>query len=286
MIDNRLHANRGRGPALELNTIAKSVVINNQVLTLPAPTGENSTYDLQFRGPQLRCTGPSYYNNTSPLTYYGGEDVGYRLLSTPALVSKWDWRSRWLLETRDAPLYSITKHEPLTLTARCASSNSTSFEILRATTELICKPYSVLYDVKVSFPRGIQTIQHTTSDMKTLTSMTEYCDNPGNSSGYADLVIVPADAQAARDWDRRMRILLPLATEWALLDTLGPILEDTFHERGLSTFLDPDNQWCNESTIWTNGTTFSISGEWTSYVRVVMNASSKSTCLACPDRRT
>jgi hypothetical protein len=281
MIANRLHANRGRGPALDLNAIAKSVVINNQVFTLPVNTGENSTYNIQFRGPQLRCTGPSYYNNTSPLEDYAGQDFLRRMLSTPGLVSKWDWDSRWFTGMQEAPLYSITKHEPLTVTAWCPSINSTSFEILRATTELICKPYSVLYDVKVSFPRGIQTIQHTTSDIKPLTLMREYCDSVNSTLGYASVVVVPADAQALEAWNRRLHILLPLATEWALLDALGATLEDTIHELGLPIFLDTrwGPRWCNESSIWTNGSTFSLSSRWGARTGTKMNASSKSTRL-------
>jgi hypothetical protein len=283
------------------------------VFNLPVHLGENSTYNLQFRGPQLRCTSLSYYNNTSPLEYYSPKEVGdLPSLVTPIFVSKWDWESRWVLESRDAPLYSIAKHNPLTLTAQRTSKNRTSFEVLRATAELICKPYSMLYDVNVSFPRGKQTVQYTTSDMKMLSSIGDYSgdrinfDQPGIDTPLHIKQIVgeaygkdisdftspiawlglPADAQTLQDWNHRMRILLPLATEWALLDALGQLLEDKIYSRSRAFSLDPGNPWCNESSISTNGTTSFVCGNWIADYIEVMNISCKSTCLACSNYRT
>jgi hypothetical protein len=274
------------------------------VFNLPVHPGENSTYNLHFRGPQLRCTGPSYYNNTSPLEYYPPgkfeKNEGPSLV-TPTFVSEWNWDLRRGLKSRDAPLYSIAKHVPLTVTAQRTSKNATSFEVQRATAELFCKPYSMLYDVKVSFPRGIQTVQYTTSDMKMLSSTGNYSgDKPfsikpiigevsvGDSKNsplpeaWLDL---PADAQTLQDWNLRMRILLPLATEWALLDALGLLLEDKIYSRSPASGFDPGNPWCNESSISTNGTAFLICGDWYPIVSESLNRSCKSTCLTCSDCR-
>lgn len=87
---------------------------------------------------------------------------------------------------------------------------------------------------------------------------------------------LPADTQALQDWNHRMRILLPLANEWALLDTLGLLLEDEFYTSRNSFYLDPVSPWCNESSILTNGTTFFVCGDWMPNQHASMNTSCKS----------
>jgi hypothetical protein len=276
--------------------------MNNQIFNLPVHSGENSTYNLKFRAPQLRCTSPPYYNNTYPLEYHRPLEIGgHSRLVTPVFVSRWEQNLQWYQDSQDAPLYSIAKHVPLNFTARRTSENVTSFEVFRTTAEMTCKPQSVLYDVKVSFPRGIQTVQHTTSDMKMLSAMREYSDDTTNITQPVQVVWgesseslspplawlgLPSTTQSLQDWNHRMRILLPLATEWALLDALRPMLEDKFYAHSTSFSLDPGNSWCEESDTSTNGTTSFDCGEWIGHYFLAMNTSSKFECTVCSECRT
>lgn len=249
------------------------MIINDQIFNLPIHTGENSTFDLQFRGPQLQCTSASYNNTFSPER--DNSQTPRPSFEMPIFESTWDWTSRLNQDSRDVPLYSVAKHEPLNYTARRTPQNITSFEILRTTTELICKPQSVLYDVKISFPRGTRTIQHTTSDVRMLLPMKVYTsDEAGLSFAevpvYEDIVgpvaslRLPTDTQSLQNWNHRMRKLLPLATDWTLLDALVLLLQDEDYSEIKSSDLETGHPWCSEIGTSTNGTTFFDCGSWIS----------------------
>jgi hypothetical protein len=192
-------------------------------------------------------------------------------------------------DPRDAPLYSIAKHKPLNFTERHTSGNATSYgyEILRSTAEMTCKPHSVLYDVTVSFPRGIQTVQHTTSDVKLLSPMRDCSALPSDRLKHYGLVwgqlMFLLDPQSLQDSNQRMRNLVSLSNEWALLDALGSLLEDEFYSSPAGNFgLYSDNPCFKESNISTNGTTYIACGRWNESVQFpVINASSKWERLAC-----
>jgi hypothetical protein len=260
-----------------LVNIAKSVVINGQVLNLPVHPGENSTYNLKFRGPQLRCT-VSQYNNSFPF-----EHTSLDGLVAPAFESKWDWGSSWYGASRDAPLYTVDYHNTLWFTPQRTFNNVTSFKGFRETYEQTCKPQSVLYDVNISFPRGVQTVQHSRSNWKLLSPLADYGDfHGGGLSGELELPL-PPDEQALQDWNHRIQALFPLANEWALLDALGQMLEDTTYQTDNSWGLEPDDPNCEISSIATNGTTFWNCAGWSPNFYQTMNMSCKSTCLAHSD---
>lgn len=268
--------------------IAKSMVTNNQMFNQPVYPGKNSTYNLQFRGPQLHCTSTSY-NKTLPLDYQGPQLPGAApSLAAPVFVSKWDWDLEWNRGAQDAPLYYVAKYTPLTWFASRTSTNITSYQVLLETAELSCKPHSMLYNVEISFPHGIQTVHYTTSDVETLSPMGTYSvlqvdlNQPdGSSWGVENLELndpdasmgLPANTRTVQDWNQRMRILLPLANEWALLHALGLLLEDEIYSPSVSFGLDYHNPWCNESSISSNGTKVLACGDWIPDYFVVMNTS-------------
>jgi hypothetical protein len=186
----------------------------------------------------------------------------------PSFASIWDWESRWDQGSRDAPLYSVAKHDPLTYTSRRTSQNESSYEVLHETAELTCKPNSVLYDIKVSFPRGIQTVQYTTSDVKPLSPIWVSTDTQvdldmpeGTKAQSLDpdhftlSLVLPADTQALEDWNRRMRILFPLTNQWTLLDALELVLQDKIFSKYTRVVPTYDDSWCNKSSTSINGTT-------------------------------
>jgi hypothetical protein len=259
-----------------LVSIAKLIIVNNQVLNLPRNPGENATYGLQFRGPQLRCN-TLQENSTFPLEYK--TDIEEHFLEesggliAPAFESKW----RWKQDPRDWPLYSVANHTIMAYTVQRTSENVTTYEGFRTTWKTICRPHSVLYDVKVSFPHGIQTIQHSTSNEEILEPMRSPYDNYTT----ADALNFGAEAQVVEDWTNRMRTLLPLANEWALLEALGRFLEITSYESTLTDGPGMDlTPLCDLSSISTNDIALSNCMIWNPLGSNIMNTSCKSTHLA------
>lgn len=241
--------------------IAKSIPLNNQVRNLPNHPGENSTYDLKFQGPQLRCNSVSH-NYTSALNYnhtyashHNDSEAPEELLvrAAPIFESVWDWEWKWGRDPPDSPLYSVAKHTPLTYTLR-DFQNETSWEVLRTTSKLNYKPQTVRYDVQVSFPRGVQTVRYDTSDVKPLSPIGVYTDTVtnyfilGENQPQTVSMNLPADTHAVQDWNDRTRIIFSMYNEWTLLEALGSLLQDKIYISNLGWRLKSNDSWCNKSS--------------------------------------
>jgi hypothetical protein len=94
---------------------------------------------------------------------------------------------------------------------------------------------------------------------------------------------LPPDEKALQDWNHRMQASFPLANEWALLDAMGQMLEDTAYQIDGAWDWRPNSYSCTISSISTNGTTFWNCGGWQPNVQPTMNISCKSTCLVHSD---
>ncbi|KAI4676695.1 uncharacterized protein J4E84_009530 [Alternaria hordeiaustralica] len=116
------------GPNPALRSIAQSIIIDNRVFNLPEHPGENSTYKLQFRGPQLRCNS-SQYSNSIPL-----EETDPRALSGDVFVSKW---------LPDLLSLSVQQHNISDYSISRNNQNITVYEAHVETTEQACIPKSV-----------------------------------------------------------------------------------------------------------------------------------------------
>jgi hypothetical protein len=111
--------------------------------------------------------------------------------------------------------------------------NTKSYQADVETTELVCGPKSVLYNVHVSFPRGVQKIEYGISDENALLKKwKEAADvNLWSNSSWATMSLtLPAQQQAARDFNQKMIDALPAFNQWALLDALGSLLDGEYHE--------------------------------------------------------
>ncbi|CAN9172688.1 unnamed protein product [Alternaria alternata] len=94
-------------------------------------------------------------------------------------------------------------------------------------------PKSVLYNVNVSFPRGVQKIEYGLSDENAMRKKwKEAADvNLWSNSSWATMgLTLPAEQQAARDFNQKMLDALPAFNQWALLDALGSLLDGEYHE--------------------------------------------------------
>jgi hypothetical protein len=144
-------------------------------------------------------------------------------------VSEWD---------SDSLLYSVTQHQIGNFTVQRSPHNVPSYEAIVETTEQSCEAVSVLYDVDVTFPRGIQTIQHFLSDVRALPKKVDIF---GASEGHPNPNIVldlPPDPQALQDWHQKTLAALPISNEWALLNSLGDVLEGKFYENSQHRYPD------------------------------------------------
>jgi hypothetical protein len=200
-----------------LVNIAQSIITSNQVFDLLAHPGENSTFHLRFRGPQLRCN-VSQSSGSIPLEYASPEDdkknVGL------VFVSKWNSKSL---------SYSVTQHQVGGFTIQRSPRNVTSYEGIVETTEQSCEAISVLYAVEVTFPRGIRTIKYSLSDVRSLPKQNDLFENVAGIFPGIGLVL-PPEPQALEDWHQRILAAIPISNQWALLDALGSVLRGKFYE--------------------------------------------------------
>jgi hypothetical protein len=203
-----------------LVNVAQSILINNQVFDLLAHPGENSTFHLRFRGPQLRCT-VSRSSGSIPLEYItqNNDDERDDALIGLVFVSKWD---------PEPLLYSVTQHQIGNYTIQRSPRTVTSYEAIVETTEQSCKAMSVLYAVEVTFPRGVRTIQYSLSDIKPLPGQKDILDEDSGIHGIE--LVLPPKSGALEDWHQRVLAAIPISNEWTLLDALGSVLTGKFYE--------------------------------------------------------
>ena len=185
--------------------VAQAIVFNNQMFTLPSHPGENSTYRLQFRGPHFRCT-TTRYNSTLVLDYKPWEYIEALRFTTA-----WD-RERLIYTSRQFYITGYTVKREL--------SGDLAGEANCMVEEQICIAQSVLYNASITFPRGIQTVDYTTSDSKAHSRIVN-----ARGAKPALSLVLPPDTQALHDWYQDLSSAIPASNEWALLDALGTLIE-------------------------------------------------------------
>jgi hypothetical protein len=218
------------------------------VFDLLAHPGENSTFHLRFRGPQLRCT-VSRSSGSIPLEYrtQDNDDEYDDALTGLVFVSKWDSQPL---------LYSVTQHQIGNYTIQRSPRNVTSYEAIVKTTEQSCKAMSVLYAVKVTFPRGVRTIQHSLSDIKPLPKKQDILDEGTGFHGIG--LVLPPESRALEDWHQRVLAAVPISNEWTLLDALGSVLTGKFYEGSPRPFPD----YCRKRNESNNDTEIQDCWNW------------------------
>ena len=188
-----------------LTFVAQTIMFNSQILALPNHPGENSTYNLQFRGPYLNCT-TVQYNSTLVLEYKPREHI-----KAPLFVSAWD---------QSRQTYSLTQYNISNFIAQRALNSSIVWFAHAIIKEQICNAQSLLYDVNVTFPRGVQTVGYLRSDAEALVRP---IDVFGRESELT--LELPPERQALEDWSQKVATAIPASNVWAILDTLGTLIE-------------------------------------------------------------
>jgi hypothetical protein len=187
------------GPRQSLSNVARSILINNQVFSSIASLGENSTYHLQFRGPQFRCTRVDH-NVSVPID---------GMVYNDGLVFESKWESESLR-------YSIAQHW-------LRDANETYYDV--QSMKQLCEPVSMLYDIEVSFPRGLRKIEHSCSDAEPVQNKSRILGPNGESE-----LTLPAEPQVLHDWNQMLIAALPIVNQWALLDAMGELLVGKYYD--------------------------------------------------------
>ncbi|KAF2679746.1 hypothetical protein K458DRAFT_393589 [Lentithecium fluviatile CBS 122367] len=220
------------GPKPWLINMAKSVLVSSQVYNLPVHTGENSTYRLQLRAPQLFCN-TSIYNETIPLIYQ--QDYSYEYgLSALVFQSGYGTSSY-----RNATSFNVTKSRILAyFTALNASETTEDFEAIVERNSIVCNTYTMNHDINVTYPKGVQTLEIVKSDPMPLLRKDwnfpwSYQWNGTGDETWPfppsrnDIKSYPQDLQ---EYIRNSSEALATYSNWAVLDAFNNTMSYTWYE--------------------------------------------------------
>jgi hypothetical protein len=163
-------------------------------------------------------------------------------------------------ETR---VYSVSRYYIQKAIVKRRLDNTRTYEALVTGSELSCRAYSMLYDVNISFPRGIRTIEHKISDPKAVPNAVDIYGQyvPGRSPRGIHLS-TPADTHAVEEWRDKIFTALPVSNEWAILDALGAALDVAWYWENWESFAGSEN--CIQQDAFENGTTIDVC--WSSFL--------------------
>ena len=154
----------------------------------------------------------------------------------PMWVSSWDDQKL---------IHSLTQYDIKTFNAHCRSNNSLVWNAYAVANEQVCESVSVLYNVSVTFPRGVQTVDYSISDARTLPRRVDIYDTIDISGAYDDPNLnpgklygiqlrLPSIPEALEEWHQKVSEAIPISNEWAILDSLMPFLDkEYFHSQYL-----------------------------------------------------
>lgn len=220
--------------------IAKSVINNNPGFQSVSSTGENSSYQLAFRAPQFRCSTSNF-------------NVTFRFEeSFPDLnIIQTTWNgSNFAFHQKHAVEYFTPEstEQPLEVEATMEAE------------ELVCNPYSVLYKLDITHPKGVQGFVRTIDDWQPLgypernwESLSSLYRIDFNTSGMdpwpwpesgRDMVSYPEEANL---FAQEAREMLPRFNEFAILDSLMTQLQ-------INTSNGVVTEHCTQEFTLANGT--------------------------------
>ncbi|CAN9448717.1 unnamed protein product [Alternaria alternata] len=152
------------------------------------------------------------------------------------------WVSSW---DDQKLIHSLTQYDIKTFNAHCRSNNSLVWNAYAVANEQVCESVSVLYNVSVTFPRGVQTVDYSISDARTLPRRVDIYDTIDISGAYDDPNLnpgklygiqlrLPSIPEALEEWHQKVSEAIPISNEWAILDSLMPFLDkEYFHSQYL-----------------------------------------------------
>jgi hypothetical protein len=143
------------------------------------------------------------------------------------------------------------------ITVERSPDNTTTYEAYVETFEQSCKPNSMLFNITISFPRGMRRIEHTLSDARPTSDPVDVYEGDGpvaeRGGSYARTLYLalPAEPKALEEWNQRIAAALPISNDWVLLDALGSVLGVEWYAN--SPIPEPDE--CKQRGHLKNGIT-------------------------------
>ncbi|KAH7380144.1 hypothetical protein BKA66DRAFT_609988 [Pyrenochaeta sp. MPI-SDFR-AT-0127] len=202
-------------PIRPLLTLAKLVLLSGEIIDMPSPEGQNSSYSLGFRAPQLSCQ-ETITNSTVSGTLYDSRLV---------FNSTWNRESSLTItQTEQFGWYPMANY---------TSPLNATFTFPIQTKALDCNPISVQYNVDISYVKGIRDIQYTRKDPQPLnfTDMAWYTF-PWSETRKANITDVPVDTPEFKAWEAKVKEDISTWNMFALLDASMPSLEYNWNQTG------------------------------------------------------
>ncbi|KAF2652967.1 hypothetical protein K491DRAFT_780657 [Lophiostoma macrostomum CBS 122681] len=134
-------------PLRSLSSLSRSVMSSGRIVDLPAPRGENSSYHLEFRAPQLVCT--ESVRNTTNVTAADPRPIDTTVFSTT-------WNNN----------DSFTLSQERFLGWFFPDSTQDTVARISEVRTLSCQPQSALYDLNISYVKGVQQSSYSIKDVQ------------------------------------------------------------------------------------------------------------------------
>ncbi|KZM24667.1 hypothetical protein ST47_g4146 [Ascochyta rabiei] len=141
-------------PKVALVNTARTVLAAGQITSFPPSTGLNSTYRLNFRAPQMQCNTSEAIDDTFQLVSNSSD-------GRPAIFGLVYNSSQTLGRSREM---TATKRDILSFSTRYPYKVTSSITAVARTYETRCQPFSMKYDLNISYVNGLQDIKFSTSD--------------------------------------------------------------------------------------------------------------------------
>ncbi|KAF1843229.1 uncharacterized protein K460DRAFT_407592 [Cucurbitaria berberidis CBS 394.84] len=190
---------------------AESILISGKILDFPSPAGENSSYTLEFRGPQLECDEKTI-DSDDPEKFTKNHSL------TPFTINWVPTKNLTITHLQDLRWYPRSG-QPWT--------GNRTVTYMGTANVLTCKPVSVLYSMDVSYLKGVRQIAYTKHDpypLRPRTSLRFSNQSKQSSTSLgtpdnSDLVLPNLEA-----WNNQVKQHLDIWTEWSLMiTTLRPL---------------------------------------------------------------
>jgi hypothetical protein len=184
-------------------------MMGDRMLSTPSHTGENSSYSLQFRAPQFQCNTSTYRENLNMTT----DDRIHPKSTGPAFISTW---------LSDGSIFSVKKYvmDHVYASQRNGSKRTGVVDV----EHFQCRGVSVLFDLRVTHPNGIQEIERNISDLQPLKHF-PYKIATGVSMPPLPYTNTSHYGEDVRNLTQSVAKLVPAMNERALLDAFGYLVE-------------------------------------------------------------
>lgn len=182
---------------------------------MPSPNGQNASYTLNFRAPQVSCE-----EKTTNYTVSGPLSTSWIMFN-----SSWDrYSSLTVTKSQYYGWFPVATYD---------TASDGTFTFLVQSKALECKPMSAQYKLNVSYLKGIREIQYTKQDTRPL----PFNDDPRYTWHWPEtrdptIDDVPVDTPEFKNWTTRASEMLTSWNAFAILDASFQSMQYTWNQTG------------------------------------------------------